>query len=36
MTREHPKKFLRKNEKNTKIVIKFKSEGDSLSTANVT
>lgn len=36
MTREHPKTFLRKNEINNKIVIKFKSEGDSLSTAKVT
>lgn len=36
MTREQPKRFLRKNEKNTKIVIKFKSEGDSLSTTKVT
>ena len=36
MTREQPKKFLRKNEKNTKIVIKFKSEGDNLSTTKVT
>ena len=34
MTREQPKKFLRKNEKNTKIVIR--SEGDSLSTDKVT